>query len=58
VELAPAHPPYRSMSAQLRTVLAEHEVPSTGRHYPVDQAVIRARLSKRATEPGSSEGAP
>jgi len=57
-KLAPDHLPYRSMSGvQLRELLAEHgvKVPSTGRRYPVDPAVIRARIAERATE-SCSEG--
>ncbi|OLT09378.1 hypothetical protein BJF90_44280 [Pseudonocardia sp. CNS-004] len=53
-KLAPGHRPYRSMSGvQLRELLAEHgvRVPSTKRRYPVDPAVIRARIAERATEP-------
>ncbi|GAA0901255.1 cell division protein FtsK [Pseudonocardia zijingensis] len=52
-KLAPDHPLYRSMSGvQLRTILAEHgvKVPSTGRRYPVDPAVIRARLVERSVQ--------
>jgi DNA segregation ATPase FtsK/SpoIIIE, S-DNA-T family len=52
-KLAPGYLPYRSMSGvQLRELLAEHgvKVPSTKRRYPVDPAVIRARIAERAAE--------
>ncbi len=60
-ELAPGYLPYRSMSGvQLRELLAEHgvKVPSTKRRYPIDPAMIRARIAERATEtaPGSGVG--
>jgi hypothetical protein len=50
------HLPYRSLSGvQLRELLAEHgvKVPSTKRRYPVDPAVIHARITERALEPDS-----
>ncbi len=59
-KLAPEHLPYRSLSGVgLRALLAEHgvKVPSTKRRYPVDPAVIRARIAERATEP-DRDGAP